>query len=348
MLVICYKSGIDTTKAEFTKVVECDDVGPMKEYIGTKIDVDTTCKSLKIMQQVLVQSLKDEFKFKEVTVKPEGPAIAGTHLLPNCPTLGGAEQMKYCSGVGKLLYLMKWSHPEIGNSVCELTKFMTQSYPVCMMGLEHVLQHVLKYLECGMVMQPDGHWDGSKDFKFEIDRILDSGDVTEPESWKQCRGLQVFLNKAPIAHKSKMQLSVSLSMVKGELVAVVEVAQIMLFVMRVMEDIGLQIKKPMILHMDCKGVLDLTYGWNVSGLVKHVSVWACFLHELKETNQIFCVWIPTTLNMVDTYTKNVSQCLFERHHRTVVRDNKKMMTRSVASISMRSSCHNHQFSRGGC
>ena len=205
MLVICDKSGMDTTKAVFTKVVECDDIGQMKEYIGTKIDVDTMHKSLKITQLVLVQSLKDKFKFKEVTAKLEVPAVAGTHLHPSGPKLGGAEQTKYHSGVGKLLYLVKWSCPEIANSVHELTRFMTQSYPVCMTGLEHVMQHVLKYLEHGMVMQPDSHWDGSKDFKFEIDRVSDSGDVTEPESQKWCRGLQVFLNKAPIAHKSMKQ-----------------------------------------------------------------------------------------------------------------------------------------------
>ena len=69
-----------------------------------------------------------------------------------------------------------------------------------------------------------------------------------------------------------MQPSVSLSMAKGELIAAVEVAQIMLFAMRVMEDIGLQVKKPMILHVDCKDALDLMYGWNVSGITKHVSV----------------------------------------------------------------------------
>ena len=97
----------------------------MKEYIGTKIDVDTEHKSLKITQPVLVQSLKDEFNFKEVTAKPEVPAVASTHLLPNGPKLCGAEQMKYGSGIGKLLYLMKWLHPEIANSVCELTRFMT-------------------------------------------------------------------------------------------------------------------------------------------------------------------------------------------------------------------------------
>ena len=69
-----------------------------------------------------------------------------------------------------------------------------------------------------------------------------------------------------------MQLSVSLSMAKGKMIAAVEVAQIMLFAMRVMEDIGLHIKKLMILSINCKGALDLTYGWNVSGLMKHVSV----------------------------------------------------------------------------
>ena len=48
MLVICDKSGMDQIKAEFTKVVDCDNIGPMQEYIGTKIDVDEKTKSLKI------------------------------------------------------------------------------------------------------------------------------------------------------------------------------------------------------------------------------------------------------------------------------------------------------------
>ena len=53
---------------------------------------------------------------------------------------------------------------------------------------------------------------------------------------------------------------------------------------------------------------------------KHVSVQMCFLHELKEANQIVCVWILTKLNMVDMYTKNVSPTLYECHHCTIVQD----------------------------
>ena len=117
MLVICDKAGMAQTKEKFTKV---GDFGPMQENIG-KIDVDEKTKSLEITQPVLVQSLKD---------------IAGTHLLPNGPKSHREDQTKYHSGVSKLLYLVKWSHPEIVNSVHELTRFMTQAYPVCMKGLE--------------------------------------------------------------------------------------------------------------------------------------------------------------------------------------------------------------------
>ena len=46
-----------------------------------------------------------------------------------------------------------------------------------------------------------------------------------------------------------------------------------------------------------------------------------FSVQIEEANQILCVWIPTPLNMVDMYTKNVSQQLLEQHHHMVVCDN---------------------------
>ena len=101
-------------------------------------------------------------------------------------------------------------------------------------------------------MQLDGEWNGSKEFKLFIDGISDSAAATEPESGKRCGGLQDFLNKAPIVHKRKLQPSVLLSMAEGKLIAAVEAAQIMLFAMCVLEDIGLCIKKPMIIHVDSK------------------------------------------------------------------------------------------------
>ena len=124
----------------------------------------------------------DEFTFDEPNPKPEVPATRGTHLMSKGPNLCVEAQMRYHSGVGELLYLVKWSHPEIANSMHELTRFMTKAFPASVKGMEHVMQHVLTYPECSMVMQQDSECNGSKDFEFEIDRISDLGDATEPES----------------------------------------------------------------------------------------------------------------------------------------------------------------------
>ena len=232
MLIVCKEEWMSMVKEQFTETVNCDNIGPMKECIGTKIDVNHATRSLKITQPILVKSLIDEFTFDEPNAKLEVPATGGTHLMSKGPSLCMETQMRYCSGVGKLLYLVKWSHPEIVNSMCELTQFMIKVFPASVKGMKHIMQHVLTYPECGMVMQLDGEWDGSKEFEFEIDRISDSGDV---KLHKCFGGLQVFVNKAPIAHKSKMQPSFSLSMAKGELITAVEAAQIMLLAMHVME-----------------------------------------------------------------------------------------------------------------
>ena len=109
-------------------------------------------------------------------------------------------------------------------------------------------------------------------------------------------------------------------MAEGELIAACDAAQIMLFVMHVLEDMGLHMKKPMILHVDCKGAIDLTYRWNVSGLMKHASIQACFLQELKEANTVLCVWMPMAANLTDMYTKNLTQQLYDCHHSTIVCD----------------------------
>ena len=313
MLVVCNKKYMADVKQKFTSTMDCDDMGAMVEYIGTKIDIDSKKHELKITQPVLVQSLQDEFDFENPNNCPETPAPAGTHLMSIGQSLSPEKQTKYCSGVGKLLYLTKWSQPEIVNSVRELTRFMTQAYLANYKAMEQVMQHVLSTPNCGVIMQPDMNWDGNEAFLFTVDGMSNSGDATEPESRRRCGGLQVFLNKAPIAHKSTMQSSASLSMAEGELIAVCDTAQIMLFVMHVLEDMGLRVKKPMILRVDCKGAIDLTYRWNVSGLTKHASIKACFLQELKEANTVLCVWMPTTANLTDMYTKNLTQQLYDRH-----------------------------------
>jgi hypothetical protein len=55
----------------------------------------------------------------------------------------------------------------------------------------------------------------------------------------------------------------------------------MLFVMQVMELIGLKVQKPMILKIHNKGAIDLANNWSIEGQIQHIEVSQYFLWELK-------------------------------------------------------------------
>ena len=67
--------------------------------------------------------------------------------------------------------------------------------------------------------------------------------------------------------------------------------------MRVLESMGIKVKKLMRLNIDNKGAVDLTNNWSVEGRTRHVDVRYYFLRELKEENVIISEWIGTENNL---------------------------------------------------
>jgi len=100
---------------------------------------------------------------------------------------------------------------------------------------------------------------------------------------------------------------------EAELVSATSCAQHMLYAMRVLESMGLKVKKPMILWMDNKGALDLSNNWSVSGRTRHVDVRYYFLRELKEAEIILTKWVSSEENCTDLFTKNLGGSPFEKH-----------------------------------
>jgi hypothetical protein len=166
----------------------------------------------------------------------------------------------------------------------------------------------------GLLLKPNKKWDEhDPSFEFVITGRSDSDFAKEPETRKSVGGHAVFLFDAPVIYKSKMQTSVSLDVTSAELTSGTACAQEMLFVMRILESMGLKVKKPMILEMDNKGAVDIAHNWSVSGRSRHESVRQSFLRELNEGDIIVTKWKEGENNCVDIYTKNVAGPAFERH-----------------------------------
>jgi hypothetical protein len=312
--VVGDRRGVEIAKKEFMERFDCDDIGNMDEYVGCKLVRNHEERWIKFLQPVLLQSYEDEFELPEEK-KPAIPADGGQILTP-CDVEDGVspeEQTAYRSGTGKLLHMMRWSRPEILNSVRELSRNMQVASKAHMKAMYKTMRYCLATPLRGLLLKPTRIWDGNPEFEFIIKGRSDANYATDTSNRRSVSGYSVFLEEAPVAMKSVGQRSVTLSTAEAELAAATACAQEMLYVMRVLESIGLRVKKPMMLEIDNKGAVDLANNWSVGGRTRHVEVRQYFLRELKEENVILTMWVPGSEMSSDLFTKNLERPLFEKH-----------------------------------
>ena len=184
--------------------------------------------------------------------------------------ISATEQTKYRSGVGKLMHLHRKSRPEIKNAVRDLSRWVSGASEKHVRAMYRVMRYCLGTPERGLVIKPNCRWNGSRDFEFEVTGISDSDYAKCPSTRKSVTGFSVFLCGAVVTTKSKMQPVVALSVTEAETIAAVDCYQEMLFVKRILESMGLKVKKPMKLEIDNKGSVDLLHNWSVGGRTRHM------------------------------------------------------------------------------
>ena len=140
-------------KQELMLKLNCDDAEELKEYIGCKIE--RKGNKMKLTQPVLVQSLRDEFDMLDKT-PCNLPAPHGKELTSDGESLSEEEMKVYRSGVGKLLFLMRYSRPDILNAVRELSKWMSAGTTIDHMKvMRQTMNYVIHTKNRGLCLQPD-------------------------------------------------------------------------------------------------------------------------------------------------------------------------------------------------
>jgi hypothetical protein len=327
-LVVGSKKGVKKAKKKLIDRFDCDVIGNMDEYVGCKLERNHEERWVKFTQPVLLQSYEDEFDLGKENATTT-PAEPGQVLMP-CKEedgLNSQNQTIYRKGTGKLLHMMRWSRPEILNPVRELSRFMKVASKAHMQALLRLLKYCVSTSNRGLLLKPTRIWDGDPKFEFKIGGKSDAAYATDTTNRRSITGYSVFMEEAPVATKCGQQSSVTLSTAESELVSGTACAQDMLYCMRILESIGLKVKKPMILEIDNKGAVGLANNWSVGGRTRHVEVRMYFLRELKEAGIIHTRWLRGEDMTSDLFTKNLARPLFEKHAKAFVGNDEYMKTR---------------------
>jgi hypothetical protein len=227
--------------------------------------------------------------------------------------LSPANQTTLRSGVGKLMYLMQHSRPDIAQPVRDLARYMTRGNSKTMDAMIRCMRYVLCTRDAGLILHPSRKWDGSNEHQFRIRGRSDSDYAKDTQTRRSVSGYVIYLEDSPTMHRSATQKTVALSSCEAELNAAVICVQDMIYQKNTLESIGLKVELPMVLEMDNKGAIDLINSFSVGGRTRHIDVKQCFLRELKEAKVLVVKWIAGSENEADMFTKNLDGPLFKRY-----------------------------------
>jgi histone deacetylase 1/2 len=286
------------------------------DYLSCEIRFDKTKSKAWLGQPHLLNKL--ESKFREMVKSSQVYRTPGTPsygVIRPKVDLGDAivseeEQTQYRSGVGMLLYLVKHSRPDISNAVRELTKCMDGASPAAFKELKRVIKFVLDTKTYGLKLEPkfddktviwdmliytDSDWAGDKDNRISVS------------------GFIIFLLGAPIMWRSKGQRSVSLSSSEAEFYALSEASKEIKFIVQILISMGIPVTIPIIIRVDNVGAIFMADNSSASSRTKHMDTRYHFVREFVEENFIKIIFVKSSENVADGYTKNTSGDIYEEH-----------------------------------
>ena len=133
--------------------------------------------------------------------------------------ISAADQSKFRSGAGMLLYLVKHSRLDIANAVRELSKVEDGANHAHWKALLRTIKYVICTEKLALRLKPNTLTQGAQ---FHLSGISDSDYAGDKQTRTSVFGYVIYFCGAPIAWKSKAGKSVTLSSTEAEYFALSE------------------------------------------------------------------------------------------------------------------------------
>ena len=295
-LVCGSRDGVKNCIKDIKNRFNISEMGAMNEFVGAKYVRNKKC-------YLISQSYDFAVLFDIDEGKHSMPAAPGQVLLKgdaDATFLNEHEQSVYRSGVGKLLYLMKLSRPDMSSAIRELASYMDGATKEHWKALHRALAYAYTTRMKVLKLEP------KKNFEGEITAYCDANYASNRDTRKSVSGFAIYFMGALVSWKSKTQQCVTMSSTESEYVAMSMCVMEMDFVRQVIESTDFEVKLPMRLYVDNVSAIDLAKNYSTSGRTKHIDVRFHYIREMIEQGMLEIIFVPTYSNIADIFTKNVS------------------------------------------
>jgi hypothetical protein len=309
-LVVGKKEEIEKVLSQIKNHIVIKRMGKINDYIGCHIEEKNY--GYKYTQPKLIKRMIEKFEdeLKETWFKGKTPVKSNEkiYVAENDSEIMDQEgQAKYRSGIGMLLYLVKYSRPDIASCVRELAKMSGRA---TVLNYNQMLR-CMKYVENTMSHGTFGL--KNKNDYYTIKAFCDSDYAGDYETRRSTSGYIIYVNDSPISWKSKGQERVAYSSTEAEYIAMSDASKEIMFIIQLLQQMNLKVKLPATLHVDNIGAIYLSSSQMSSQRTKHIDIRHHGIKEYIEDGFIEVVFVKSENNDSDIFTKNLGNELHEKH-----------------------------------
>ena len=284
----------------------------LTDYLSCRIFVNYENNVTFVMQPHLIKNLEDKFGEEVNNLSnygtPGTPRFKIVRPNDDVEKIDSKLQARYRSGVGMLLFLIKYSRPDLANVVRELSKCMDGASHAAYKEMLRVMKFVLDTKEYCLKLQPI-----NETKNWNLVSYCDSDWAGDAETRISVTGFIIYLLGVPICWRSKGQKSVTLSSSEAEYIAISEAVKEIRFIYYLLDSIGIKVELPIVVRCDNVGAIFMAENSSSGVRTRHIDTRYHFIREHIEDGFIKIVFVRSCENVGDIFTKNVNKEIYDKH-----------------------------------
>ncbi|CAI5481529.1 unnamed protein product [Closterium sp. Yama58-4] len=318
---------IQKVQQQLMENFKCKNLGEVKYYLGMHVERDPDHRWLKLHQEKFIKELGEKYGIENER-KVATPLPAEFKLVKAAEDEGveAEEQQQFQSLVGSLLYAAVHTRPDISFSVGQLARVVQNPSEEQVDAAERVVKYLNSHPSIGVqysasaqvkqkgveVLKEKGERLGEG--KLFLTCFTDATWASEKEDSSSVGGYICVVGGGPVSWRSKKQTETALSSVESEYMAMFHGVKEVIWLRRLLEEIGQEQKVATPLFCDSKGALGMARNAVLHGLNKHMRIKWHWLRKEVKRGTVHPIYIKTHQQPADFLTKRLAD---EPHWRCV-------------------------------
>ncbi|SOV01865.1 uncharacterized protein UDID_18825 [Ustilago sp. UG-2017a] len=288
---------VSHTKDEIMAKWGTEDKGPVKEFLGVRIDRDRIRRRMTLDLTAYIKAMVRKW-LQTTDLKSWVPmqSLTGVTGGDKCNSLAAKQ---YQELVGQLLWISNTARPDISFTVGTLARYMSSPMSNAWKAALHLVKYLNQTSEYKLLFGDEANKHSGQ----QIVTYTDANWASDPTNGRRSTsGGVTYVYGCPVSWRSHVQKCVALSAVEAEFVAASEAAREALFFSYLLRDLGVEAHPPT-LQTDSQGCIQVSKDPAKHWKLKHIDTRYHFVRDHVQEGEVKIDFVGTTDNVADILTK---------------------------------------------